>query len=285
MSIDSLFKGKLDLTGWERYRVTEDFSYEGVPIPGLRQEAYQRLIDGVLVSIGVFHYRGVPAYIAWGEKAAYHCGFHAPLSPEAIVFDTRISCPEVKPMKDFQGQVTGFVLDGKETFGSGSLVPEIVSMKDIKRFLPLVLALALVTGWATVRNFPLGDSHAWHGWMIDFMAGFFLLFGGLKVADIRGFARAYGKYDLIAMRFPAWGYLYALLEVGLGVLYLTRSFLVAANVGTIFLLGIASIGVYRKLRKKDDTACACLGAFFSVPITWLTLAENILMIGMAVAML
>lgn len=282
MSLENLFKNKLDLTGWEHYRTKEDYVYEGVPIPGLRQDAYQRTIDGVLISVGIFHYYGTPAYIAWGEKAAHHCGLHAPLSKDAVVLETRISCPGVQPTRSAQGLVTGFILDGKEAFGSGTLVSKIWDYQTVKKFTPLAVALGLVIGWATFNNYPLGSSHAWHEWMLNFMAAFFLLFGGLKLVSIKQFIRAYEKYDVIAKRFPAWGYAYAFFEVGLGILYFTQIALFVANIGVILLLGIASVGIYQKLRTKSGVNCACLGGFFNVPLTWFTLAENILMVGMAI---
>ncbi len=44
--------------------------------------------------------------------------------------------------------------------------------------------------------------------MSNFMAGFFLVFAGAKLLDLRGFARAYYSYDLLARRFFTYGYIY-----------------------------------------------------------------------------
>lgn len=285
MSLEGLFARELDLAGWEYQRTRENYVYRDVPIPGLRQEVYHRTIDGVLVSAGVFYFRNKPAYIAWGEKAAQHCVLHAPLSPELKILETRIGCPEVRHTRGGKGYVTGFVLDGKEVFGGGHHQTSAWDLQKFTRFLPLIGAFVLIITWATVRTFPLDTSHAWHSWMLDFMAGFFLLFGGIKFIDIQGFVRAYRKYDLIAKLFPAWGYVYAVLEVGIGVLYFTQTAIAVAHIATIVLLSSATVGVFQKLREKKGTTCACLGTFFNVPLTWFTLTENILMVGMAVGML
>lgn len=123
------------------------------------------------------------------------------------------------------------------------------------------------------------------GWMLDFMAGFFLLFGGLKIISIKKFTRVYRTYDVVARRFGAWSYIYPFLEIGLGVLYLFRISLPFAHVSAVILMGVGAVGIYHKLRTKKTTTCACLGGFFDVPLTWVTFAENVLMAGMAVYMI
>jgi hypothetical protein len=50
-------------------------------------------------------------------------------------------------------------------------------------------------------------------------------------------------------------------------------------------MGIGAIGVYIKLLKKEEIPCACLGTVFKVPMIWVTLAEDLLMVAMAVIML
>ncbi len=52
------------------------------------------------------------------------------------------------------------------------------------------------------------------------MAGFFLVFSGLRLLDVPGFARGYAKHDLLAMRVPPHGLLYPVFGTGLGFAYL-----------------------------------------------------------------
>lgn len=155
----------------------------------------------------------------------------------------------------------------------------------MRRVLPLLLMLVCVTIFALAKQLFFASSPSFHGLMQDWMAGFFLLFGGLKVINIKNFAAMYRGYDVMAMRFQWWGYVYPFLEVGLGVLFLLNSAHVFANIATIVLMGFGMIGIYRKLRSDGEVPCACLGGFFSVPVTWVTFAENGLMVGMAVWML
>lgn len=49
----------------------------------------------------------------------------------------------------------------------------------------------------------------------------------------------------------------------------------------MFVMLIGAYGVYRKLRAHEEIPCACLGTVFKVPMTWVTLGEDLLMAGMA----
>lgn len=55
-----------------------------------------------------------------------------------------------------------------------------------------------------------------------FMAGFFLTFSFFKMLDLNGFAESYSMYDIVAKKIKAWGYIYAFIELGLGIAYATN---------------------------------------------------------------
>ena len=110
------FTGKLNLDGWEKYATNSDYVYDSTPVIGLQQDASQKNIDGEAISVGVFYYHGIPAYIAWGLKSAEHCGFHATLASDETVGEMRLGCPDIVPTKNETGEVMGFVLDGQEVF-------------------------------------------------------------------------------------------------------------------------------------------------------------------------
>jgi hypothetical protein len=159
--------------------------------------------------------------------------------------------------------------------------------RGLRRLLPLLAMLALVAVFAVLCNFPPAATTHWgHEVMLDYMAGFFLLFGGLKIINLRRFSEMFAQYDPLAGMLPAWGLLYPFLELALGAAYLLRVGLDLANVATIVLLGIGMVGIWRKLRSETEIMCACLGGVFSVPVTWLTFGENgamVLMAAMAIA--
>lgn len=121
--------------------------------------------------------------------------------------------------------------------------------------------------------------------MQGFMTWFFLVFGGLKAARLSGFVEAYRMYDLIAMRSVTYAYAYPFLELAAGVAYLVAWQLPVVNLLVIIVMLIGAVGVYRKLRAGETVPCACLGTVFTIPMTWVTLGEDLLMAGMATFML
>ncbi len=117
------------------------------------------------------------------------------------------------------------------------------------------------------------------------MASFFLVFGFFKVINLGGFVKAYALYDLIAKKYSWYGYVYPFLEIGLGIAYLSKWNLPVINFLTLVLMLISAAGVFNELRKGSHIVCACLGAVFKLPMTYVTLAEDLLMALMALAIL
>jgi copper chaperone CopZ len=118
-----------------------------------------------------------------------------------------------------------------------------------------------------------------------FMGGFFLIFGAFKLVNIPGFAQTYASYDVIAKKIPQYGYVYPFIELGLGVAHLTGYKPFETNVTTLVVMGISSVGVIQALAAKRTIQCACLGTFFKLPMSSVTLFEDLLMVAMSIVML
>lgn len=147
-------------------------------------------------------------------------------------------------------------------------------------YYPIFLIAAYIIGVSFVTNVSsLGIN--WHSWMNQFMAGFFLVFSAFKLLDIRGFADGYATYDLLAKRWHTYGYIYPFLELGLGLLYLTQIFLFATQLATVIIMGFSSLGVINSLLKKQTFQCACLGTILKVPLSSVTLIEDLTMVVLA----
>lgn len=121
--------------------------------------------------------------------------------------------------------------------------------------------------------------------MSNFMGGFFLAFSFFKFLDLRGFASGFARYDLIAERWKPWGYLYAFVELGLGVAYVTRFWPVVTHSVTLVVMLVGAAGVIRSIMRKDRIKCACLGTVIDLPLGTVTLIEDLGMAAMAAAML
>ena len=154
----------------------------------------------------------------------------------------------------------------------------------LKRYWPLLLILIyllIVTAVVEWLNRPYNADRA----MSHFMAGFFLVFSFFKLLDVRAFAQSYSRYDLLAQRWFDWGYIYPFCELLLGIAYMTRVSMTLTNVLTVVLMLMGAAGVIRSLFRKQQIQCACLGTVFNLPMSWITLLEDLLMAGMAATML
>jgi hypothetical protein len=118
-------------------------------------------------------------------------------------------------------------------------------------------------------------------WMQHFMAGFFLVFSFFKLLNLKGFAESYVMYDVIAKQIPVWGYLYSLIELGLGIAYLINFNPLITNSITFIVMTISIIGVLQSVLNKKKIQYACLGAIFNLPMSTVTIIEDALMIAMS----
>jgi copper chaperone CopZ len=118
-----------------------------------------------------------------------------------------------------------------------------------------------------------------------FMAGFFLAFSFFKLINLKSFAESYAMYDVIAKKIPAWGYIYAFVELFLGLAFIVNFNPFITNLVTLLVMSISIIGVLQSVLNKRKIQCACLGAVFNLPMSTLTIIEDFLMIAMSAIML
>jgi hypothetical protein len=156
-----------------------------------------------------------------------------------------------------------------------------------KDYIPLaiIVALILVTSLVlSLRDFQTGGLSITSS-LSYFMIGFFIVFAGFKLIDLRGFAEGYSTYDLLARKVFAYGYVYPFIELFFGlamILYPTSTSLLLAEVG---VMGFSGLGVTVKLAKREKFQCVCLGTFLKVPLTKVTVLEDFGMVGLALVML
>ncbi len=151
-------------------------------------------------------------------------------------------------------------------------------------YAPLLVVLAYISGAVLFRSFLSGNFEA-AVLMENFMGGFFLVFSLFKLIGLQKFADAFQSYDLLAARSRGYALGYPIIELLLAAAYFSGSFPVFTNIITALLMGVGSIGVYIALRSNRTIQCACLGAVFELPMTKVTLFEDLIMGAMAVLML
>ena len=149
---------------------------------------------------------------------------------------------------------------------------------------PILLIFGYITTIAIIAATHQNTFH-WMQAMNVFMAGFFLTFSFFKMLDLDGFAESYSMYDIVAKKVKAYGFMYAFIELGLGIAYATNFQPLVTNVVTLIVMTVSIIGVLQSVLNKRKIQCACLGAVFNLPMSTVTIIEDALMIAMSAIML
>jgi copper chaperone CopZ len=179
-------------------------------------------------------------------------------------------------------------LGGSESKYKISAIEHTERLEEVKSWVetykPLILIFFYIISITLLIQ--LGNNHFDPmQWMRHFMAGFFLAFSFFKILNLKGFAESYAMYDIIAKRFSIWGFVYAFIELLLGFSYLINSEPYFTNVITLIVMIVSIIGVLQSVFNKRQIKCACLGVVFNLPMSTITIIEDLVMIIMASAML
>ena len=155
---------------------------------------------------------------------------------------------------------------------------------SLSAYTPLfVILFATALGAAARHHSEI--SWSWHIWMHDFMGLFLLVFAMVKLFDLSSFAVGFAKYDLLAARSRTYALGYPFIELALGLAYLSRWQPQATYFATIVILSLGALGVLNTMRQGKQINCACMGQILEVPVSTVTLTENLSMSVMALAML
>ena len=154
----------------------------------------------------------------------------------------------------------------------------------LSTYKPLLVIVGLILTTVVLLAFNT-EVFSWKKSMSQFMAGFFLVFSGFKFLDLKGFAQGYLTYDLLAKRFPAYGYIYPFIELGLGLAYAGQVSLVVTSWVALVVMTFSGIGVMLKVLRKEKFKCVCLGTVIDLPLTTVTIVEDFGMALMALFML
>lgn len=150
----------------------------------------------------------------------------------------------------------------------------------MSRLYPLWLIVAYLTTSVIVY-----DHYHPRGWMVAmqlWMGLFYMVFSFFKLINLSGFVTTFQRYDMVAGLIPPYAYVYPFLEVVLGIAYLLGYQITIANIVTIVIFTENLGGVVRSQMKGENLECACLGSLLNLPLSTVTLAEDTLMIVMAI---
>lgn len=141
-----------------------------------------------------------------------------------------------------------------------------------------------LTAGIPALNIAINNSDFMH-WMFQFMGATLVSLSYFKFLDLKKFSEAFSTYDPIAMKFSGYGYIYPFFELITGIGFLLALNVKALSVFVILFLFPTTMGVIKALREKRKFQCACLGTAFNLPLTKVTIVENVLMIIMSIMIL
>ena len=178
-----------------------------------------------------------------------------------------------------QKRIGGF--DDLNTFFGKVLAP-----KDATTYKP-VIALFLVAAlmaigitWLTLQTVFVERTVEW------FISISMVLLGLQKLQDVERFATMFLNYDLLAQRWIRYGYVYPFVETGAGLLMMAGVMTWLSAPAALIVASIGAISVFKAVYiDKRELKCACVGGDSKVPLGFVSLTENLMMIGMAVWML
>ncbi len=144
-----------------------------------------------------------------------------------------------------------------------------------------LIAITATAGYAIVWHVQGGMMD----WMHYFMGFFLCCFAMLKIFNLSAFADGFQMYDILAKRSRPYAYVYPFIELALGLGFLSFMAPTIIYSLTIIVMAIGTMGVIRALQRGLDINCPCMGSVLDVPLSTVTLTEDIGMGVMAAIML
>jgi len=186
---------------------------------------------------------------------------------------------DTTPQTFLGGRRVGGYDDLKRHFGKGKNEGE-TSYTPVVAVFAMAAAMALAATWAAFGTVVTIRSVEW------FIAISMCILAVLKLRDISSFSNTFLGYDLVAQRYVPYAYFYPFGEALAGVLMIAGALLwiaipVALVIGTIGAISVVK-AVYID---KRDLKCACVGGNSNVPLGFVSLTENVMMVAMALWMM
>lgn len=127
--------------------------------------------------------------------------------------------------------------------------------------------------------------HTYPDYMSHLMGWVLIFFGAIKLSDVVGFADGFAKYDPLARQSQVYAQVYPFLEITLGILFILQLLILPATLVTLFIYSASLYGAVKSMLNKEQLHCVCLGTYFKLPLSTVTIIEATFMILMCVWML
>ena len=156
---------------------------------------------------------------------------------------------------------------------------------DATTYTPVIYLFAVAAATALALSIGFLGTISWQtlGWFISVSM---ILLGMQKLRDIEGFTTMFLNYDLLARKWVPYAYVYPWVETGAGILMTGMLLTSLAAPAALFIATVGAVSVFKAVYiDKRELKCACVGGNSNVPLGFVSLTENLMMMGMAIVML
>lgn len=178
------------------------------------------------------------------------------------------------------GERVGGYDDLRRFFGKRVVDPKATSYRPVAALFVMTALMALAASQAVYATpFTMRAAE----WFVAFSMAVLAL---LKLQNVESFATMFLNYDLLAKRWVPYSYVYPFAEALAGVLMIAGVAKWASVPIALFIGGVGAVSVVKAVYiDRRELKCACVGGSSNVPLGFLSLTENLMMIGMAVWMM
>lgn len=186
---------------------------------------------------------------------------------------------ETTPQTFIGGKRIGGYNDLRRVFGKSVPDPKATSYK------PVVAVFAMTALMAVAASYAATGTLSWRTlqWFVAFSMCVLAI---LKLRNVESFSNMFLGYDLLARRWVPYSYLYPFGEALAGVLMIAGAFKWISVPVALFIGSVGAISVFKAVYiDRRDLKCACVGGDSNVPLGFVSLTENLMMVAMGVWML
>jgi glutaredoxin len=178
------------------------------------------------------------------------------------------------------GERVGGYDDLRRFFGKRVADPKATTYRPVVALFAMTALMALAASQAVYAT-PFTSRAA--EWFVAFSMAVLAL---LKLQNVESFATMFLNYDLLAKRWVPYSYIYPFAEGLAGILMIAGVAVWASVPIALVIGGIGAVSVVKAVYiDRRELKCACVGGSSNVPLGFLSLTENLMMIGMALWML
>ncbi len=185
------------------------------------------------------------------------------------------------PQTFIDGQRIGGYDDLREYLGKSRSQPVEgeTSYQPVLAIFGVAFMLALAISWYVFETVFTVQAAEW------FVSLSMALLAIQKLQDLRSFSTMFLNYDLLARRWVRYGYIYPFGEALAGILMVAHVLPIISVPVALFIGTVGAVSVFKAVYvDKRELKCACVGGNSNVPLGFVSLTENLFMIGMGLWM-